>query len=192
MRRTDFFFAFPPGPLRWVPVGAQMEDIRIWMSFFFARRKRTRYLHLHARSAFLIRGSVGFPRMAKGHLWDAGKRVRASLSASAQKKSYDDEKSLRTFCVRRTGFTSLSYFAGAKWTAAAGGGETRRGLPTHAFPCGQRESANSSCFPGRDPMVNTDTDASKMSGSRFKRALKNGELPITAIHHSFCWTCRYF
>ena len=120
MRRTDFFFAFPPGPSAAVPVGAQMEDIRIWMSFFFARRKRTRYLHLHARSAFLIRGSVGFPRMAKGHLWDAGKRVRASLSASAQKKSYDDEKSLRTFCVRRTGFTSLSYFAGAKWTAAAG------------------------------------------------------------------------
>ena len=28
MRRTDFFFAFPPEPLRWVPVGALLVSIR--------------------------------------------------------------------------------------------------------------------------------------------------------------------
>ena len=35
MRRTNFFFAFPPGPLRWVPVGTLLEDIQLWMSSFF-------------------------------------------------------------------------------------------------------------------------------------------------------------
>ena len=71
---------------------------------FLRGSRRTRCLHRNARSAFSIRGPVGFPRMAEGRSWDAGKRVRASLPAPAPKKPWGDEKGRRAFFMRRTGF----------------------------------------------------------------------------------------
>ena len=54
------------------------------MSCFF--RKKANSLPPPAREARIkIGGEAGFPQMAEGHLWDAGKRVRASLPAPAQK-----------------------------------------------------------------------------------------------------------
>ena len=47
------------------------------MSCFFVKRKELA-ASTKARSAIENRGEVGFLRMAKGHSWDAGKRVRAS------------------------------------------------------------------------------------------------------------------
>ena len=48
-----------------------------------------------ARSAYSIRGEVGFPQMDAGHLWDAGRRVRASLPAPEKTSS----EWMRSFCI---------------------------------------------------------------------------------------------
>ena len=106
---------------------------------FLRGSRRTCCLHRNARSAFSMRGPVGFPRMAEGRSWDAGKRVRASLPAPAPKKPWGDEKAAGPFSCAGRAFSSRSH---------------------------------------RDCRA----------GSR-REPKKDGELPITAIHHLFLPVC---